>query len=173
MEYDKPEVTKITTKKMVVGWREWVGLPSLGVEAIKAKIDTGARSSALHAFNVEPYDLKGEEWVRFAVHPMQRNDSVEIGCVARVADRRWVVNPGGRRQKRILIETTIRVGTSSWPIELSLTDRDDMGFRLLIGRTAMHGRFRVDPDLSYRADREDAPRRKRKNKTPKRRPVAR
>lgn len=155
-------------RKKIVGWREWVALPLLGVQAIKAKIDTGARTSALHAFDVEPYEVNGEEWVRFALSPLQRKDSRDILCVAPVLDRRWVTNPGGRREKRILIETTILLGNSRWPIELGLTDRDEMGFRLLIGRTAMHNKLVVDPDLSYRAR---VGRRKRRRKA-RRRPPA-
>jgi hypothetical protein len=107
-------------RKKIVGWREWVALPLLGVQAIKAKIDTEARTSALHAFDVEPYEVNGEEWVRFVLSPLQRKDSRDILCVAPVLDRRWVTNPGGRREKRILIETTILLGNSRWPIELGL-----------------------------------------------------
>lgn len=136
--------------KSVVGWREWAALPSLGVDRIKAKLDTGAKTSALHAFDVQPLRIDGEDWVRFSIHPLQRGDINAVSCVAEVVDQRWVTNPGGRRQKRIIIVTDIRMGGEEWPIELSLTDRDEMGFRMLIGRTAMHGRLVVDPDGSYR-----------------------
>jgi hypothetical protein len=140
--------------KTVVGWREWVAIPSLNIAAIKAKLDTGARTSALHAFDVVPVEINGEDWIQFTVHPFQRNDAVVQPCSAPVVDQRWVTNPGGRREKRYVIAAIVRLGEQSWSIELSLTDRDEMGFRMLIGRTALHGRFVVDPDLSYRIGRK-------------------
>lgn len=136
-------------RKRAAGWREWVSLPSVGVGSIKAKLDTGARTSALHAFNIETYWSNGELWARFFVHPYQKNDAREIACDARIEDIRIVSNPGGRRQRRLVIRTDVRLGDETWPIDLSLTDRDEMGFRLLIGRTAMHGNLIVDPDHSY------------------------
>jgi hypothetical protein len=136
--------------KHVVGWREWVALPSLHIQAIKAKLDTGARTSALHAFNLKPLDVRGAQWVQFDVHPFQRNDATAIPCVAKVIDRRLVTNPGGRRESRYIVQATIRFGGEEWPIDLSLTNRDQMGFRLLIGRAAMTGRLIVDPIKSYR-----------------------
>jgi len=136
-------------RKRAAGWREWVSLPSIGVASIKAKLDTGARTSALHAFNIETYWSDGELWARFFVHPYQENDVREIACDARIEDIRTVTNPGGRRQRRLVIRTDIHLGGETWPIDLSLTDRDEMGFRLLIGRTAMHGNLIVDPDHSY------------------------
>ena len=151
------------TPKRTVGWREWAGLPRLGVDSIKAKLDTGARTSALHAFDVEPLRVDDEDWVRFAVHPMQRSDAKETICQARILGRRWVTNPGGRRQRRIIIETTVRIGDEEWPIELGLTDRDEMGFRLLLGRSALSGRLIVDPAVSYRTGR----RAKKKSRTRK------
>ena len=151
--------------KRTVGWREWAGLPRLGVDTIKAKLDTGARTSALHAFDVEPLRVDDEDWVRFAVHPMQRSDARETICQAKIHGRRWVTNPGGRRQRRIIIETTVRIGDEEWPIELGLTDRDEMGFRLLLGRGALSGRLVVDAAVSHRAGR----RANKKSKTRKRR----
>lgn len=136
-------------QKIIAGWREWVSLPSIGVGSIKAKLDTGARTSALHAFNIETYWLDGELWARFFVHPFQRNDAEEIACNARVEDIRTVSNPGGRRQRRLVIHTDVSLGGDTWPIDLSLTDRDEMGFRLLIGRTAMRGKLIADPGRSY------------------------
>lgn len=136
--------------RRTAGWREWVGLRGLGVERIKAKLDTGARTSAIHAFNVESFSRDGERWVRFFVHPLQKDDAAEIACEARVADIRAVSNPGGRREKRYIIRTDLSLGGETWPIELSLTDRDEMGFRMLIGRTAMEGKLLVDPDHSFR-----------------------
>jgi hypothetical protein len=141
------------TDKLVAGWREWVSVPTLGVASIKAKLDTGARSSALHAYDVTRLTIEGKPWVRFGVHPFQRNDSAVRNCLCPVVDERIVTNPGGRRQRRIIIEVDISMGQHTWPIELSLTDRDEMGFRMLIGRTAMHGLLIVDPDASYRLGR--------------------
>jgi len=141
-------------RKRIIGWREWVALPRLGVPAIKAKLDTGARSSAIHAFDVQPVWIDGREWVRFSVHPRQRNDSYVIPCLAPLIDRRWVSNPGGRRERRTVIAASVWIDDEEWPIDLSLTDRDEMGFRLLIGRSAMKGRLVIDPTRSYCAGRQ-------------------
>ena len=151
-------------RKRAAGWREWVSLPSIGVGSIKAKLDTGARTSALHAFNIETYWSDGELWARFFVHPYQKNDAREIACDARIEDIRVVSNPGGRRQRRLVIRTDVRLGDETWPIDLSLTDRDEMGFRLLIGRTAMHGNLIVDPDHSYLLGKRKRKKKKRKKK---------
>ncbi len=135
--------------KLVVGWREWVALPQFDIDAIKAKIDTGARTSAVHAFNISPFHKDGEDWVRFDVHPYQRNDEIYKTCGAEVVDYRWVTNSGGGREKRFVIVTMLYLGSNAWPIEVTLTDRDQMGFRMLLGRTAMERRLIVDPALSY------------------------
>lgn len=145
--------------KRTAGWREWIGLPAIGVNAIKAKLDTGARTSALHAFHVETYWRDGELWARFFVHPFQRNDSKAVACQARVADIRTVSNPG-RRQRRLVIRTDVNLGGETWPIDLTLTDRDEMGFRMLLGRTAMHGALTVDPDHSYLLGKRRRPKKK-------------
>ena len=139
-----------SARAQIVGWREWVALPELGVRRIKAKLDTGARSSALHAFNVRPLQRDGKDLVQFDVHPLQRNDEVCKSCVAEAVDYRWITNSGGGREKRFVIVTLLQMGGDSWPIEVTLTDRDQMGFRMLIGRTAMEHRLVVDPTASYR-----------------------
>jgi hypothetical protein len=134
-----------------VGWREWVRLADLGVGAIKAKIDTGARTSALHAFAIEPFRKSGALWVRFEVHPLQRSSAVRIGCEARAIDERAVRNSGGQVERRYIIETRLMLGERSWPIELALTNRDQMGFRMLLGRTALEGRALIEPGRSFLA----------------------
>lgn len=136
-------------EKHTVGWREWVALPELGIARIKAKADTGARTSAIHAWNVTPHRVGDEDWVRFVIHPFQRSNRAEKACAARVVDRRWVVNPGGRKERRYVIETALRIGPLEWPIELTLTNRDELGFRMLLGRSAMRNRLVVDPTRSY------------------------
>jgi len=134
---------------LTLGWREWVGLPELGLPRIKAKVDTGARTSALHAFAVEPVEEGGRERVRFSMHPAQRNNDRVVVCTADVVDRRVVSDSGGHREERWVIRTPIHVGSAVWPAELTLTARDDMLFRMLLGRTAIAGRGVVDPSRSY------------------------
>lgn len=133
----------------VAGWREWVGLPALGVEAMKAKLDTGARTSAVHAYDVEQFRARGRDRVRFVLHPMQRDAKSEVAAEAWVLDRREVRSSSGHSTTRWVIETTLQLGSASWPIELTLASRDQMGFRLLLGRQALRGRVLVDPGRSY------------------------
>ncbi|HEY8277776.1 MAG TPA: ATP-dependent zinc protease [Methyloceanibacter sp.] len=134
-----------------IGWREWVGLPELGVDAVKAKIDTGARTSALHAWNIEPFRRSGSLWVRFEIHPIQRSESRKVLCEARAIDERTVRNSGGGVERRYIIKTEIKLGASTWPIELALTNRDQMGFRMLLGRTALGRRTLIVPSRSFLA----------------------
>ncbi|MEO5702394.1 MAG: ATP-dependent zinc protease [Gammaproteobacteria bacterium] len=132
-----------------VGWREWVALPELGIVAIKAKIDTGARNSALHAFKLEQFEEDGRLRVRFSVHPLQDCKDKTVVCVADVVDERWVSNSTGHRERRLVIRTPVQVGKRSWPIEITLTNRSSMTFRMLMGRTALQGRLLIDPEASY------------------------
>ncbi|MFZ4641525.1 MAG: ATP-dependent zinc protease [Nodosilinea sp.] len=132
-----------------IGWREWIALPELGVDAIKAKIDTGARSSALHAFDLERFELEGQAMVRFQAHPIQRDDSHIVIIEAALLEDRMVRNSGGQAELRPVIVTAVQVGTMVWPIELTLTNRDEMGFRMLLGRQAVRRRYLVDPGHSY------------------------
>lgn len=140
-------------KKWIVGWREWVAIPALNLPAIKAKIDTGARTSALHAFYVEPDEANGASRVRFGIHPVQRRKDIAVHCEADILDQRVVSDSGGHRELRYVIEVEVTLGGNAWPVEVTLTDRDSMQFRMLLGRTAMRGRILVDPARSYRAGR--------------------
>lgn len=133
----------------MLGWREWLNLPELGLTDIKAKVDTGARTSALHAYDIEPFEEGGAERVRFKVHPQHRSDDLVVECVAEVYDHRPITNSGGQTEERYVIETAVALGGERWPIELTLTTRSDMRFRMLLGREAVRGRMLVDPGRSY------------------------
>lgn len=135
--------------RLVVGWREWVGLPDLGIASLKAKVDTGARSSALHAFDVERFEVGGEPWVRFSVHPRQRESAPTVRTEAPWIDERVVRSSSGTATRRPVIRCRLRLGTESWPIEVTLVRRDLMGFRMLLGRQALRRRCVVDPGRSY------------------------
>jgi hypothetical protein len=131
----------------VIGWREWVGLPDLGVDAIKAKVDTGAKSSSLHAWDVETDDRTG--LVHFNVHPLQDDDSIVVSASAPLVEHREVRSSNGEVDLRPVIRTTALVRGSPFDIELSLSRRDEMGFRMLLGRSAIRRRFVVDPGRSF------------------------
>jgi hypothetical protein len=133
---------------LLVGWREWLALPELGITAIRAKVDTGARSSALHVESLEPFVADGVPWVRFTVLPA-REAAAPIACAAEVIDVRPVTDSGGRTTERPFIRTLLALAGRCWPIEINLTRRTHMLFPMLLGRTAMAGRLLVDPGASF------------------------
>jgi hypothetical protein len=134
---------------LILGWREWAAFPQLNIPRIKAKIDTGARTSALHAFQVDTFQENGKTKVRFTIHPRQKSIKKVISCVTDLIDIRWVTDSGGHREQRCVIQTDIILGNKCWPIEVTLTSREDMRFRLLLGRTALRNHYYVDPAASY------------------------
>ena len=139
-----------TGKQKMIGWREWLSLPELGVPAIKAKVDTGAKTSALHAFKLRTFSRGGRKYVRFWLHPMQRKKDIELVCEAPVYDKRTVKDSGGHREERYVIKTRISLAGETWPVEITLTSREDMSFRMLLGRTAISKKnYLIDPGMSY------------------------
>ena len=156
------EARLIPKEPLKIGWREWVALPDLRVGAIKAKVDTGARTSALHAYNIAPFRRAGSLWLRFELHPIQRSETTKVVCEARAIDERAVRNSGGGVERRYVIRTLLKLGEKSWPIELALANRDQMGFRMLLGRTALQGRALIEPGRSYLLGARPARRRARR-----------
>ncbi len=131
--------------KVLIGWQEWCALPKLHVPAIKAKIDTGAKTSALHASDIRPFHRQGELYVHFVVHPIQRNQKFATNCTAKVIDERSVKNSSGSKETRYVIATRLILGSLAWNIEISLTNRDPMTFRMLLGRDALKGHTLILP----------------------------
>ena len=140
---------KKKTQLSILGWREWVRLPELGLGRIKAKIDTGAKSSCLHAFDIEEIERDEERLIRFKVHPRQRRQTKLVEVEARLLGYREVRSSSGHTEVRPVIVTIIRLLGREWPIELTLSDRQGMGFRMLVGREALRGRFLVDAEKSF------------------------
>jgi len=144
----------VVTKRLeralpVIGWREWVGLPDFGIKHIKAKGDTGARSSSLHAFDLREFERDGAEWVRFEIHPVQRKSDRAVAVEAQVLEHRSIRSSSGKASIRPVIVTNVRLLGTTWPVELTLASRDEMGFRMLLGREAFRRRFLVDVGKSY------------------------
>ena len=144
-----------TPETPVIGWRDWVALPELGIRRIKAKIDTGARTSSLHAFDLKQFERDGQQFVRFRVHPLQRTSRKTVEAEAPVLGVRSVRSSSGHATERPVIETTIEMLGETWPIEVTLANRDEMGFRMLLGRKALRGRL-VDTARSYYGGRPPA-----------------
>jgi len=140
----------------LVGWREWLAIPTLNIDRIKAKIDTGARTSSLHAFDVRSFTDRGAPHVSFVVCPLQRRRRPAIQCVAEIHDERIVMSSSGHRQRRHVIRIEIDLAGVAWPIELTLANRDSLGFRMLLGREAVRNRFVIDPNESFIAGRSYA-----------------
>ena len=150
-----------------IGWREWVGIPQLDIRRIKVKVDTGARTSALHASHIREFEKNGEQWVRFRVHPVQRETSTTVESEAKVLEYRPVRSSNGKIENRPVIVTEVVLLGTSWPVELTLTGRDEMGFRMLLGREAMRQRFLVDPGKSFYGGRPKRKKKKKKRTKPK------
>lgn len=136
-------------QKIIIGKEEWCAIPDLGLPAIKARVDTGAKTSALHAFNIVPFDENGRQYVKFDIHPIQNNRKIVQSCRGLVVDRRSVKSSSGEKEQRLVIKTPITMGNETWDIEITLTNRDSMGYRMLIGREAMKERVLIDPDSSF------------------------
>ncbi|MGB7342682.1 MAG: ATP-dependent zinc protease [Pirellulaceae bacterium] len=144
----------------IMGWREWISLPDLDLPRMKAKIDTGARSSSLHAFDINTFTRDDQVFVRFDVHPVQRSDRKSVTCEAKVHDVRHIRSSSGDTQERFVILTKVQWKNEVWPVELTLADRSEMGFRMLVGREAIRGRMLVNPGKSYFGGRPKRKKRK-------------
>jgi len=131
-----------------IGWQEWGALPELGIDLIHIKVDTGAKTSCLHAFKLEPFEHDQQEWLRIFMHPEQGSLREKV-CEAPVIDKREVTDSGGHTEIRYVIRTRLQLGKFDQPVELTLTNRDTMRFRMLLGRQAMRGNFIVDPQASH------------------------
>lgn len=136
-------------EKMVIGWREWVTLDDLNLPPIKAKVDTGARTSSLHAYDLKFYKRLRKEFVSFKVHPVQKNTKKVVTCHSRILEYRKVKSSNGKSELRPVILTNVKLFDDEWPIELTLTNRDEMGFRMLLGRESIKNLFYVDPGKSF------------------------
>lgn len=135
--------------KVIIGSEEWCGLPQLNIPAIKARIDSGAKTSALHAINIVPFKKDGLPWVSFDIHPLQNDGKTTIHCEALLHDKRKVKSSNGNSELRFVIKTILSIADESWEVEITLTNRDSMGYRMLLGRQAMAGKMLVDPGASH------------------------
>ena len=136
--------------KIIIGSEEWCGFPALGLPAIKARVDSGAKTSSIHAFNIQSFRRGGMLWVSFEVHPIQNNRKAVVRCERPVIDKRKVKSSSGVAETRYVIQVPMKVADQTWEVELTLANRDSMGYRMLLGREAMSGRMVVDPSTSFR-----------------------
>jgi ribosomal protein S6--L-glutamate ligase len=141
------KIKKTLGNKLLIGRNEWCQLPNLDIPAIKAKIDTGAKTSAIHAFNIKPVMREGQKYVCFDIHPIQGNDMVLINCHAPIVDERYIMSSNGHREHRYVILTALNIGSQCWNIELTLSNRDPLRFRMLLGREALNHRILIDPGI--------------------------
>jgi ribosomal protein S6--L-glutamate ligase len=137
------------SNKLIVGWREWCSLQQLGLHAIKAKMDTGATTSAIHALHIVPLHQDGKDWVKFTVYPFKENRQIRRECVLPVLDRRHVVSSDGGKELRYVVRTALTMGTQTCNVELTLTNRTPMRFPMLLGREALEQFALVDAEKSY------------------------
>lgn len=142
-------------ERVTLGWREWLALPDLGVDKILAKVDTGAKTSALHTFYIDAFEREGQRWLRFGLHPNRHSDRKAIHCEAPLKEKRDVTDSGGHTENRYVIDTTFRLGDEEFKGEVTLTNRDNMKYRILLGRNCLRRRFVVDPARSYRLGKQD------------------
>jgi hypothetical protein len=146
---DSEPVSEPEASQAIVGWREWVALPQAGVDWVKAKIDTGARSSSIHAFDLEIFEQDDREWVRFSIHPWQRSDDEAHELTLPVLDRREVRSSNGQTEQRYAVAMDVTLAGRTITTVMTLSNRDEMGFRMLIGREALERGFLVDSSRSY------------------------
>ena len=137
-------------EKDILGWHEWVSLPDLDLMAIKAKVDTGAKTSSLHAFDIKTFKKGNTLFTRFKIHPLQDSKDVIVNCQAKVVDERVISDSGGHREKRLVILTPIILGSHVFETEITLTDRESMQFRMLLGRSTLKKKFLVNPTSSFK-----------------------
>lgn len=139
-----------TKQKIVIGWEEWIDFPDLGLPAVKAKVDTGAKTSALHATQIEPFKKDGVNYVRFTVHPIQKNRDIKIKCEAPLHDHRFITSSNGRKEKRYVIQAKFIIGAVEFTSDLTLTSRFGMSFRMLLGKEALiKGKMVIDPSKKF------------------------
>lgn len=134
---------------LIIGAEEWCTFPSLGIPAVKARVDSGAKTSSLHAFNIEKFAKNSNAWVRFEIHPLQKDKKISIICEAEIIDKRKVKSTSGISEKRFVVQVPLCIGSDTWDVEVTLTNRDSMGYRMLLGREAMMNRFLIDPSSSF------------------------
>jgi len=139
----------MSQSKVIIGSEEWCSFPEINIPIIKARVDSGAKTSALHAVNIAPFVRDNENWVKFDINPIQNNTKAVKHCEAKLIDKRVVKSSSGYREQRYVIQTQLKIGDDTWTIEMTLTNRDSMGFRMLLGREAMSGRVLVDPEQKY------------------------